>query len=94
MVGAFLLLNIIVQRVISILTVKLARQKDFDLIKNELSNAILLHSEMAKQEENIYKIHHDMKNHLGVIYSMLEDDKLNEALKYAEKLQLALKEKR
>lgn len=93
MIAVFLLLNIILQRVISILSVKHARQKEFDLIKNELSNAILLHNEMAQHEENIYKIHHDMKNHLGVIYSMLEEDKLDEALEYAEKLQKSLKKR-
>lgn len=92
-VGVFLLLNIIVQRVISILSVKHARQKEFDLIRNELSNAILLHNEMAQHEENIYKIHHDMKNHLGVIYSMLEEDKQKKALEYAEKLQQSLKKR-
>lgn len=89
-VGVFLLLNIIVQRVISILSVKHVRQKEFDLIRNELSNAILLHNEMAQHEENIYKIHHDMKNHLGVICSMLGEDKQKEALEYAEKLQQSL----
>ncbi len=92
-VGVFLLLNIIAQRVISILSVKHARQKEFDLIRNELSNAILLHNEMAQHEENIYKIHHDMKNHLGVIYSMLEEDKQKKALEYAEKLQQSLKKR-
>lgn len=90
-VAGFVLLNITVQWVISTLSVKLAQQKAFDLIKNEMSNAILLHTEMAKHEENIYKIHHDMKNHLGVIYSMLEEGKRDEALDYTRKLQQALK---
>lgn len=88
---SFLLLNIIIWRVTSSIYKRLLQQKDFELKKNELKNAILFSEELTVHEESIYKIHHDMKNHLGVVYSMLEDGQQSEALEYTEKVRQSLK---
>lgn len=86
----FLLLNIMVWRVTSAIYNRLLQSKDFELKKNELKNAILLAEQLAEYEENIYKVHHDLKNHLGVLSSMLEDGQRQEALVYTQKLRRTL----
>ena len=86
----FLLLNMMVWQVTSDIYSRLLQGKDFDLKKNELRNAILLSEQLAEYEENIYKVHHDLKNHLGVLGSMLEEEQQKEALVYTEKLRQRL----
>jgi hypothetical protein len=87
----FLLLNIMVWHVTSDIYNRLLQGKDFELKKNKLQNAILLSEQLAEYEENIYKVHHDLKNHLGVLGSMLEEGQQQEALVYTKKLRQTLK---
>lgn len=62
----FLLLNSMVWRVTFAIYNRLLEGKEFEWKKNELKNAILLVEQLAEYEENLYKVHHDLKNHLGV----------------------------
>lgn len=82
----FVFLNIIVWMVTSKILKRLRRSKEFELQKQSMENAILISGKMAEHEENIYKVHHDMKNHLSILYSMLEDGQDRDALDYSRKL--------
>lgn len=86
----FLLLNIVFRRVTSNLYQRLLQGKAFELEKNELQNAILFAEQLAEHEEGVYKIHHDMKNHLGVLGSLLEDGQQSAALAYLQRLRQTL----
>jgi hypothetical protein len=70
----------------------LLQGKEFALKKNELQNAILLAEQLAEHEEGVYKIHHDMKNHLGILGFLLEDGQQSEALAYLQKLRQTLRD--
>lgn len=61
-------------------------QKNTELL--EMRNSLL--TENYKAVSNIYmsnaKLYHDLNNHLNVLYQMLEDNKINDAKAYIEKI--------
>ena len=86
MIMLFVLLNITVWMVTSKILKRLRQSKEFELQKQSMENAILISEKIAEHEEKIYKIHHDMKNHLSILYSMLDDSQDRDALDYSQKL--------
>ena len=83
---SLLLYNVSAWRLTSSLFQGLSRRKDWEISKKRYENMIALSKQAAEHEENVYKLHHDIHNHLGVIYSMLAEGQDGKAAEYTRKL--------
>ena len=71
---------------------RILTEREAEARRKRMENAILLARRAREHEERVYKLHHDIKNHLGVVYSMLEDGRDGEAERYLEKLRSGLED--
>ena len=72
---------------------RILAEREAEVCGKRMEHAVLLAQRARKHEERVYRLHHDIKNHLGVVYSMLEDGRNKEAELYLEKLRSELEER-
>jgi hypothetical protein len=84
--------NLLIAKLKTVIVKRLARENEFPLQKNQLESAIALETEKRAQESRVYKLHHDMNNHLSVIAAKLNDGKNDDAAAYIQALQASFPE--
>lgn len=83
-------LNVCTWRIVENVFDRVSRQKEADRQKQQMENIIRLSLHTQEHRERVFKIQHDLKNHLSVVHSMLLDGNLEQAREYIRKLRLSL----
>ena len=92
LVLSLLVLNLFVWKAIGNVFQKLSLLQDEALRKRQMEHIVRLSRQSRGQKERILRIHHDLKNHLGVLYSMLQDGRAEQADRYIGEIQAFLKQ--
>jgi|GEM_PF-2971379 len=91
---SLLLLNFFVWRAIGHVFEKLSLLQEEALRKLQMEHIVRLSRQTRDHEEKILRIHHDLKNHLGVLYSLLRDGQVGQAGDYVNRIRAFLEEGR
>ena len=83
---SILILDFCMRRIVRNIFDKMSNQEKEVLRQQQMRTEIQLSSQTRKYEETVFRVHHDMKNHLGVIRSMLADGDEKQAQEYLKKL--------
>lgn len=89
--ATLVVLNFYVRRIAERAFERLARQQKWAMMEQQMHSILLLSEQTQKYEERIFRVHHDIKNHLGVIRSMLLDGNQKQAEAYIKKLWISLR---
>lgn len=83
-------LNVCTWRIVENVFDRVSRQKEADRQKQQMENIIRLSLHTQEHRERVFKIQHDLKNHLSVVHSMLLDGNSEQAREYIRELRLSL----
>lgn len=89
-----LLLNLFVWRAIGHVFQRLALLQEKALRQRRMEQIVRLSRQARDHEERILRIHHDLKNHLGALYSLLREGQTERAASYVSRIQTFLEEER
>ena len=67
--------------------------REEELTKHRMEHIIQRSKQARENEERVLRLHHDLKNHFGVLYSLLQDGNVQQAEDYIEQIQAFLKQK-
>lgn len=66
---------------------KLSIQKASDLLAKQLGNMTVYYEQMGKKDEEMRRFKHDSKNLLSGLYSLLEDNQVEQAMEYIKSME-------
>lgn len=90
---SILVLYFCIRHVVGNVFDRLSFQKKQELSEQRMRNAVRLSKQNWQHDEKIFRIHHDIKNHLGMVRSMLLDGNEEQAEEYIEKLRISLRKR-
>jgi ABC-type siderophore export system fused ATPase/permease subunit len=85
-----LALNIFTWRLVGRVFQKMRIAREEELTKRRMEHIVSLSKQTHDEDERALRLHHDLKNHLGVLYSLLKDGNVRQADGYVKQLQAFL----
>ncbi len=85
-----ILLNFFVWRAVGHVFQRLSLSEEKALQKRRMEQIVRLSGQVRSHEEKVLRIHHDLKNHLGVLDSLLRDGRTGQAGGYIDRIRAFL----